>query len=96
MFSSMTSELQRISDCPLYIDPRVSYRSHIFCNDCEEKTRVERTPCPLCQQFPAIPDDGHNGISRNCFLGNLMDIHQLYVENKLKITGEKRFGKNLS
>ena len=91
MFSAMTSELHQISNCPLYIDPRVSYSSQTFCNeDCEEKRSVEKTPCPLCQQFPAIPGDGRDGIPRNCFLENLMDMHQLYVENKLKVTGEKK------
>ena len=58
-YPSLTSEsdLQKISDCGLYDDLRVSHRSHTFCSNCSD-AGSSGAYCPLCRPFNSIPDDG--------------------------------------
>ena len=83
------SDIQKIADCPL------SFNSHYFCVDCSQKVN-EGVPCPLCRPFLSIPEDRCNGVSRNYLKDKLEDLHQLFVEKSLNITGEKLFGKRIN
>ena len=92
---SLTGDLKQISECWLYRDPRVSRRArlHTFCRECEESSTVNQDSCPLCRQFFKIPDVGFESIPRNHFVEKLVDLHQVHLEEKLQLKGEKVISK---
>ena len=90
-------QLQLITDCSMYSDPRVSLKEQFFCVDCSAGEPATRESCPLCKPFLAIPDERYDGVQRNYVMEKLLDLHQLYVERtsyrSICIPVEKLFGK---
>ena len=89
---SLTGDLKQISECWLYRDPRVSRRArlHTFCRECKDTSTITKDDsCPLCRPFFKIPEDGCGSIPRNYFVEKLIDLHQVHLEEKLNLKGEK-------
>ena len=59
---------------------------------CLERRSTNGKSCPLCRKFQSIPDEGCEGNPRSYFEGKLVNLHQMYVEKSLKVSGEKIFG----
>ena len=94
VIASLTDDLREITECSLYNDPRVSSKSHTFCVDSSEKN-IEDTSCRLCRPLHAIPEYGNDGFTMKDLKEGLMDLHHLYVERRLNLTGERIFGEIL-
>ena len=87
-----TDIVEMIKNCSLYDDPRVGSKSHFFCVDCLEESDNHGS-CPLCRPIHSIPKtESYDRYRRQYFKGNFVDLHQLFVERSLNITGVKRFG----
>ena len=93
--SPLTDDMQNIIDCSLYNDPRVLVKRHTFCVDCSERKSTGENLCPLCRTFQEVQDTGCHGYPGNYVKEELSDLHQLFVEKSLNVTGEKQFGEAL-
>ena len=91
----LTDDMQKIIDCPLYNDPRVSVKRHRFCVDCSERKNTVENPCPLCRTFQEVQYSGCHGYTGNYIKEELSNLHQQYIEKSLKVTGEKHVGEAL-
>ena len=91
----LTDDMQKIIDCSLYNDPRVSVKRHRFCVDCSERKNTGENPCPLCRTFQEVRDSGCHGYTGNYIKEELSNLHQQYIEKSLKVTGEKHVGEAL-
>ena len=91
----LTDDMQKIIDCSLYNDPRVSVKRHRFCVDGSKRKNTGENPCPLCRTFKEVQDTGCHGYPASYVKEKLSDLHQQYVEKSLKVTGEKHFGEAL-
>ena len=94
-FPPLTDNMQKIIDCSLYNDPRVSVKRHRFCVDCSERKNTGENPCPLCRTFHEVQDTGCHGYPGKYFKEEMSNLHQQYVEKSLKVTGEKHVGEAL-
>ena len=94
----LTGDLKQISECSLYRDPRVSERArlHTFCGECEETATINQKSCPLCRPLFGIPEDGYGSIPKDYVEEKLVDLHQEYLEKKLKLKDEKVIGEFFS
>ena len=91
---SLTGDSKQISECWLCRDPRISRqaRLHYFCEECKKEANGGQDSCPLCRTLSTIPADGCESIPTKYIKEKLIDLHQLYLEKKHKLTGEKIIG----
>src|SRR6218665_1595085 len=78
-------QLREITECPIcmnvFTDPRILPCIHTFCFEClrhtseaTQKNSGDNMPCPLCRKVFIIPADGVNGVQKNFFMENLLDV----------------------
>src|SRR5688572_24524551 len=78
-------QLREITECPICLsaltDPRMLPCIHTFCLECLKRTSEaaqmkpgDKMPCPLCRKEFIIPEDGVNGVQKNFFMENLLQI----------------------
>lgn len=77
--------LRDITECcictDVYTDPRILPCIHSFCKKCLEtagkksnKKPGDGMPCPICRKEFVIPSEGFNGIQKNFFMVNLIEM----------------------
>ena len=88
-----TGSLQDMVECCIcvdeFTDPRMLPCIHTFCLACLEKIGKDKQPgeampCPLCRSAFKIPVSGFQGIQKNFFVQNLLDVHRLSTVDSTK------------
>ena len=71
------------------VDPRTLSCLHSFCKSCLEHVEAygRRLSCPLCREDTYLPRNGIEGLKRNFFVTQLLDLEKR--ENQVATTAEK-------
>lgn len=83
--SDIKDKLDAVTECSIctetFKEPKILACIHTFCKICLEKfaAKLEKSPgdevpCPICRKKFLIPDDGFNGLQKNFFMENLIEM----------------------
>lgn len=88
MAAYINEQLKDMTRCcictEVYSDPRMLSCIHTFCLRCLEqigmlsnKKPKDKLPCPVCRKEFIIPDEGMNGVQKNFFMDNIIEMTKI-------------------
>ena len=89
-------QLDDITECPIctevYTDPRVLPCVHTYCLKCIREWSKDKHPgdelaCPLCRKEFSLPSNGVEGLPKNFFVNNFLEMKELMSSVESKKSG---------